>query len=197
VTPTVFGPDLLAAALAADFAVRGVDVEVLVGEWETERHYGAPRIVVGEDTGSYDDPAGMRYGASGWIDVGNGQVARARLARVQKFPIWVHAVAPDDTAPGDVAQAAREATTALLDRTATAIARTRGGLPILPWPVTPFNEARGDFVYGSIRRFDATIAIFALDDPSDTLTADDARGAHQMDVDGTLVPATAETTTTE
>ncbi len=191
--PTVFGPDRIRADVIADFAVRAiVGVEVLVGEWQTERHYGAPRVVIGRGKGTYENPAETPNATNGWIDVGSGQVARPILGRAMTFPIWVHSIADASLVGDEYAEAARQATDALADLTAAAVARTRGGLPILPWPTEPIGEARGEFVCGSMVRFDAKIWIPVFDDPSDTMTADEVIVDAQLDLDGTLAPTTPE-----
>jgi hypothetical protein len=192
---TVFGVDQLAADVEADLAARGVVADVLIGEWNTEHHYGEPRVVFGRGGGKIEDPTGDRFGATGWIDLGNGTVARALLHRAKVFPVWVHSVAPPKTPPKLVAQEARRATDALLDATLAAIRRTRGGM-VMGWtdeePVND-SEKRGEFVYGSIVAFGVVLAVPVFDDPTPVASADEVEAEAQLEVDGTPVPTSPET----
>jgi hypothetical protein len=193
VTPTVFGPDRIKADVAADLALRGVTgVEFLVGEWNTERFYGATRVVIGIGKAQVQSAADTMHSTDGWIDVGGGQVAQAHLARVHTFPIWVHGYAPPYTAPDQVPEVARSTTLALLDQVCAAVRRTRGGLPMLPWAVEAYSEERGDFVDGSVQRVDVQIAVPIFDDPSDVGTAEEMNGDAQLEVDDIDTPEPPE-----
>ena len=89
----------------------------------------------------------------------------ALLHRAQTFTIWIHSIAPDGTDPSLNAQAARQATDALLDQVLAAIRRTQGGRVYAWGPGSLLNgEARGDFVYGSIRSVNVVIPIPVFDD---------------------------------
>lgn len=192
---SVFGPDKVAADIAGDFAIRGIVAEVLVGEWEADKHTGPAYVAIGLGRGSYDDPAGMRH-AGRMVDVGGGRVARVLLARQQTFRIWVHAAAAPETAPELVAVEARRATAELLDATAAAIRRTRGGLASTPWTVEWLGEERGDFVYGSVARFDVTIALLVTDDARPVIGATQAEVTAQAVMpDGAVLPDPPETST--
>lgn len=199
-TPVVFGPDRLRADLVADFALRGVLLDVEVGTWKTRR-LRAPAgalVVIGLGRANYDSSADTMHGVDKWIDLGDDTVAAAKLARVQTFPIWVHAIAPDSTAREHVEQAAREATLALADATAAAVERTRYGLPLFPWPAEVEDEESGEFVFGSVMRIEAKIAIPVFDDPSPTATPARVDGENNLDLgDEDVAPDPAETVTEE
>jgi hypothetical protein len=193
--PTIFGPDRIVTDIGVDFAARGIVSEIVVGDWKTQRLRSPARIVVGLGRGQINDPADTMHSTDGWIDIGGGQVARAHLTRTQTFPVWVHSLGPDGTAVENVEQTARQQTAALLDATCSAIKRTTKGLPLLPWPVEWVDEEEGEFIYGSVVKVDVQIAVPIFDDPSDTMTADEAQTSGQLDIDGTLTPATPETST--
>jgi hypothetical protein len=194
--PTVFGPDRLQADIAADFALRGIVVgSIDVGAWNLEWHQGPSRVVIGVGKGQYANAADTFHSTDGNIDIGNGQVASARLASVWTFPVWVRNVAPTNTPPDQQAFAQMMATMALADQAAAAIARTRGGLPLLPWPIEVLSEERGEFVDGSAIHFEAIVAIPVFDDPSDTMTADSVITGGQIDINGTLAPTSPEIST--
>jgi hypothetical protein len=196
--PAVFGADQLRDDIRDDLEARGFVADWLVGEWNTERHYGTTRVVIGLGRAQVQSAADTMHGTDGWHDIGGGQVAAARLARVHTFPIWIHGYASAQTIntdPANVAEEARRVTLALLDAVTAAVERERGGLPLLPWPVEPLSEERGDFVDGSVMRLDVQIAVPIFDDPSDTITPDEMHGAASLDLDGTITPATPETQT--
>lgn len=194
--PTIFGAVELLADITADLALRGVVVDELsVGLWRTELNSGPSRVVVGVGKGSYQSAADTFHSTDGFIDVGNGQVARAILARVWTFPIWVHDIAPIGTAPDQEALAQMTATVRLADQVAAACARSRGGLPMLPWATEVLAEERGEFVYGGAVRVDVQIAIPVFDDPSDLANATQATGAAALNLDGTLTPTPPEPVT--
>ena len=203
---TVFGVDQLAADIGADLTANDVVADILIGEWNTEQHYGKPRVVVGIGPGKIEDPTGDRFGATGWVDLGDGTlaspfgvtVARALVHRAKQFPIWVHSVAPNGTAPANTAQAARQATAALVDAVVAAIRRTRGGM-VMGWtdeaPVDD-SEKRGEFVYGSVTTFGCVLAIPVFDVPTPLVQIGEVEGDAQITVDGVDTPATPETTDT-
>ena len=194
--PTVFGLDLFQADIQADFTANNVTAELLIGTWNAEVHYGAPRVVIGRSRFKIEDPTGDAFGANGWIDLGDGTAARALLHRAQTFAFWVHSVAPAGTAPLANAIAARQATDALLDATLAAIRRTRGGM-ILGWTDgEPLEEERGDFVYGSIVTFGVVIYVPVYDTPTPVAQAGEVEADAQITIDGVDTPATAEVTDT-
>lgn len=197
--PTVFGPERLLADIAADLTLRGLTgVSFLVGEWRTQEHYGTPRVIVGIGKATIESAAQFFRSTDGWIDVGVDLVARARLARVHTFPIWVHGYASSSASPADVAQLAQEAALRLVDLVAGAVGRTRHGLPILPWNVEPYAEERGEFVDGTVQRLDVRIAVPIFDDPSPTAQAEQISGESQLDLgDDELAPDPPETVTEE
>jgi len=191
--PTVFGPDRLKVDLTADFSLRGIVVDSIdIGAWKLDWLGGPARVVIGNGKGQYASAADTFHSTDGWIDIGGGQVARAILARVWTFPVWVHAIASVGGPPDQEAEAQMRATLALSDQTAAAIARTRGGLPMLPWPAEILNEDLGEAAYGCVMHFDAIVAIPVFDDPWDTGTADQVTTSGQLDLDGTFTPLTAE-----
>lgn len=191
--PTVFGPDLLKAALEEDFAAQDITgVEVLVGEWRTSEHGGAPRVVIGLGKGQIDDPSGARY--AGRIDLGDGRSARVLLERKQGYEVWVHAIEPEGTPPELVAQKAREATAWLLDQTCAAMRRAHGGLALFPWPLDWIGEDLGPFAYGSVVHFSAPWALPIFDLPSDRSQPEGADIDAQADIEGTLTPVETITT---
>ena len=206
--PTVFGIDQFSADIAADLTARGITVTttppgspsavlLMIGEWNTESFDDSmPSVVIGHGDFQVEEPAGDSMGATGWIDMGDGTVARALLHRAQTFTIWVHSIAPDNTDPSLVAQAARQATDALLDQVLAAIRRTRGGR-VHAWGTgKPIGEPRGSFVYGSIRVVNVVIPIPVFDDPTPTAEIGEVEVDEQMTVNGVDMPPSPETTDT-
>jgi|HubBroStandDraft_6_1064221.scaffolds.fasta_scaffold376659_2 hypothetical protein len=192
----IFGVDQLAADVQADLTGRSFSPapQFYVGEWNTETHYGSTRVVFGRGRGRIEDPTGDTFASSGWIDTGDGSgtVARALLHRRQTFLVWCHGVAPPNTAPAARAQAARQATDALLDAVLAAIRRTRGGM-VTGWSdVEPLNEARGGFVYGSVVTFGVEIAVPVWDDETPVFQASSVEADASVTVDGVDTPTSPE-----
>ena len=161
--PTLLTADILVAAIASDFAARGITAQCLVGEWESERHRGSPRVIGGRGRFGVTDPAGKYQPGAVW-DNGDGTVSRALFARVQDFPIWCYAPAPAGTASESIPKEARRQTAALVDRTLAALRRANGGRLTAgqgEWP----SEARGGAVYGGLAKFVVTFPVPVLDDP--------------------------------
>jgi len=205
---TVFGIDQFVADIGADLTARGIPIVttgpgslstvwLMIGEWNTVTvNTACPSIVVGFGDFQVEDPTGDSLGATGWIDMGDGTVSRALLHRAQTFTIWVHSVAPTNTAPVLVPQAARQATDALLDGVLAAIRRTRGGR-VHAWGAgKAVNEERGDFTYGSIRVVNVVIPIPVFDDVMPVCEVGEVEVDEQMTVNGVDMPPSPETTDT-
>lgn len=191
--PTVFGPDLLKAAIEEDFAAQEITgVEVLVGEWRTADHGGAPRVVIGLGKGQIDDPSGARY--AGRIDLGDGRSARVLLERRQGYEVWVHSIEPEGTPPEQAAQRARSETAWLLDQTCAAMRRAHGGLALFPWPLDWIGEDLGPFAYGSVVHFSAPWALPIFDLPSDRFQPEQVGGDSAVDLSGETTPEETITT---
>jgi hypothetical protein len=164
--PAVFTLDGIVGDTIAFFAdpSRAVVADVLAGEWNTKRHYGAPRVVIGLGKFQYREPTQTRWAPNSWWDIGGGLVAPVVAARVQQFQTWVHSPAPSGTSPVNVALASREATAALSDATYAAI-RVSHGADFAPGDGDWMHEEQGEFVYGAAMWWTFAVPIPVLGDP--------------------------------
>lgn len=153
----------LAVALKADFDLRGGGVAVDFGNWQSEIHAGADRIVLGLGTFDPDAqnfPPGQSPGA-----VNHGATAAVTVAlRAQEVIAWVHGVAPGGTSEAAVAAASHARASVLLDATTAALRRILGRGALVfgkgDWP----SAAQGDVTYGALARFRFFVAIPVLGD---------------------------------
>jgi hypothetical protein len=187
-TPQLYTPDDVAALLVTDFAARGINAVVEVGEWSPEKNRGAPRVVIGYGHGRVGEPAGHTEPGA-WLQVAGGtDVARALLDDAQRLTLLVHAPA---VGSGESAAAgARRATDQLLRQTFRAIRRAMAAPFREPadvdWPKKDdprFTEYPG-YVYGSVADVELVIASPVLDDALATGTITSAASEGTVIIDG-------------
>jgi hypothetical protein len=186
--PTIFVVDTLRTTIWTDLQGRGIAAEILIGEWEDEKHRGQPRVVIGLDAFEIGEPGGHYQPGAAW-PVGSTQVARALGEDVESYSIWVHGIAPAGTPPDQVARASRIATKELVHATWAAIRRAHGGMFRARGRGQWINEVRGEFVYGALARFTLTIADPVLDDPLDLGAGTVLQMSASMTLGDTQTPA--------
>lgn len=193
---TSFSLDQIVVAVSSYFAdpSRNIVADVLEGEWNTEVHYGAPRVVVGLARFGYRDACGTRWAPNSWWDNGDGTVSPVIGARYQMFKVWVHSVAPNGTTPDQNAVAARKATAALSDVTFAAI-REAHGASFPDGDGDWLNEARGDFVYGSVAWWSFVVPIPILGDPMPVVRAATVGFSAQLLLNDAVAATDASTVT--
>lgn len=190
-------PDDVSDILVADFAARGIDAVVEVGEWGPEPDRGTPRVIVGYGKGRVGQPAGHYQPGPMIAPPGTtGQVSSTMLDDAQRFTFLVHA--PAHGSGEGVAVAARRATKLLQKYTLAALSRALGGPFREPadvsWPTNSdarFAEYQG-YVYGSICEFELVLASPILDDPFNVIRVTEAASTIEVDfADGSTTPPEA------
>lgn len=172
----------IVAAVAADFAARGITAEVLFGSWKPQLHNGANRVILGLADFASAPPGPPNAPGVPFVDTPNDtRGARSLFTRVQSVKVWVHAKPPADEKDAKRSEKAQEATAKLLHATLAAMYRYAhgsfgwgGG----QWP----SPEKQEFLYGSLATFVAQFHIPVLDDEHQAVTPDAAGSTTETSV---------------
>lgn len=189
-TPQFYTPDDVQAAVAADFAYRGIDAVVEVGDWSPEAGRGEPRVWIDYLDGELLEPAGHYMPGPQLSPPGTTkQIAAPILDDAQVFSISIHA--PPTGADEAAAASSRRATDGLLRATFAALRRALGSpfrRPVrVRWP-RQIDGYEG-FVRGSLAVCEVVLASPILDDAFALLTVTSAGTDVEFQYpDGTTTP---------
>ena len=141
---------------------------VLAGEWQTEQNNGPSLVVVGlgalRYAGAAAESPGQRATPGIW-DFGDGTAAQVVGIRYQTFVAWVHWADPNFATadPSAYALNARVQTIALADVVYAGL-RSLTDHDFAGTPGQPYNEPRGEFIFGSTVTWSFVIPIPVLGD---------------------------------